>query len=153
MNWKKTTTVPIPHLKHFYPNLTQGSFWVWAQLHCNIVSHWPNSYPGSVFWVFFKILAINTHNCKGEICSVLCEFKTLVSILLCMCSANERRRYIVTSSLIGWLHAHVLPCSLLSCIMGDLPIWRVHVKHTALEVVFRINFFVILVYCGIKISQ
>ena len=25
-------------------------------------------------------------------------------IILCMLSANERRRYIVTSSLIGWTH-------------------------------------------------
>ena len=26
-------------------------------------------------------------------------------IVLCMCPANERRRYIVTSSLIGWAHS------------------------------------------------
>ena len=30
----------------------------------------------------------------------------LAGILLWMCPANERRRYIVTSSLIGWAHTH-----------------------------------------------
>ena len=32
-------------------------------------------------------------------------------IILCMCPANERRRYIVTSSLIGWAHTQNDPCN------------------------------------------
>ena len=31
-------------------------------------------------------------------------------IILCMRPANERRRYIVTSSLIGWVHTQIDPC-------------------------------------------
>ena len=31
-------------------------------------------------------------------------------VILCMCSANERRRYNVTSSLIGWAHSQNDPC-------------------------------------------
>ena len=31
-------------------------------------------------------------------------------IILCMCQANERRRYNVTSSLIGWAHTQNDPC-------------------------------------------
>ena len=30
---------------------------------------------------------------------------SFTGVILCMCPANERRRYIVTSSLIGWAHA------------------------------------------------
>ena len=44
-------------------------------------------------------------------CMILCATITVYSmnilmagIILCMCPANERRRYIVTSSLIGWAH-------------------------------------------------
>ena len=32
------------------------------------------------------------------------DIKGFSGIILCMCPANERRRYIVTSSLIGWAH-------------------------------------------------
>ena len=31
-------------------------------------------------------------------------------MILCMCPANERRRYIVKSSLIGWAHSQNDPC-------------------------------------------
>ena len=35
--------------------------------------------------------------------------------ILCMDSANERRRYIVTSSPIGWTHTHNAPCFVVFC--------------------------------------
>ena len=35
---------------------------------------------------------------------------TSAGIILCMCPANERRRYIVTSSPIGWAHTQNDPC-------------------------------------------
>ena len=34
----------------------------------------------------------------------------LSGIILCMLPANERRRYSVTPSLIGWAHTHNAPC-------------------------------------------
>ena len=37
---------------------------------------------------------------------------TVLGIILCMRPANERRRYIVTSSLIGWVHTQNDPCIL-----------------------------------------
>ena len=36
--------------------------------------------------------------------------RTLMGIVLCLRPANERRRYNVTSSLIGWAHARNDPC-------------------------------------------
>ena len=33
------------------------------------------------------------------------KYTSQSGIKLCMCPANERRRYIVTSSLIGWVHS------------------------------------------------
>ena len=36
--------------------------------------------------------------------------KGYTEIILCMHPANERRRYIVTSSLIGWAHTQHYPC-------------------------------------------
>ena len=39
----------------------------------------------------------------------ICE--SLVGIILCVHPANERRRYIITSSLIGWAHTQIGPCS------------------------------------------
>ena len=40
--------------------------------------------------------------------AVICHSQS--GIILCMRPANERRRYIVTSSLIGWAHAQNDPC-------------------------------------------
>ena len=39
----------------------------------------------------------------------------LAGIILCMRPANERRRYIVTSSFIGWAHAQTDPCLVTIC--------------------------------------
>ena len=36
--------------------------------------------------------------------------KIKTGIILCLHPANERRRYIVTSSLIGWVHTQNDPC-------------------------------------------
>ena len=38
------------------------------------------------------------------------KLRAEAGIVLCLCPANERRRYIVTSSLIGWAHAQDSPC-------------------------------------------
>ena len=46
-------------------------------------------------------------------------------IILCMCPANERRRYIITSSLIGWAHTQndpwLLGCRLSVCQFVSAP--------------------------------
>ena len=40
--------------------------------------------------------------------------RPLSGIILCMHPANERRRYNVTSPLIGWLHTQNNPCIILT---------------------------------------
>ena len=48
--------------------------------------------------------------------SNLCSVWVIARIILCMRPANERRRYNVTSSLIGWAHAQNDPCCcVISC--------------------------------------
>ena len=36
-------------------------------------------------------------------------------IILCVCPANERQWYIVTSSLIGWAHTQKIPAMIVFC--------------------------------------
>ena len=50
-------------------------------------------------WKFFTCIDGNQVNCK-----------LVYRIIFWMRPANERRRYIVTSSLIGWAHAQNDPC-------------------------------------------
>ena len=50
-------------------------------------------------------LSVGVIRCRYETWSVL-----PAGIVLCMRLANERRRYNVTSSLIGWAHAENYPC-------------------------------------------
>ena len=45
---------------------------------------------------------------RGDICNA--PNGEYTGIILGMDSANERRRYIVTSSLIGWVHTQNDPC-------------------------------------------
>ena len=44
---------------------------------------------------------------NSTVCSTICSG----SIILCMCRANERQRYIATSSAVGRAHAQNDPCS------------------------------------------
>ena len=51
------------------------------------------------------ILCVNKVNTKSVDFQYKISLQILASgIILCMCPANERQRYIVTSSLIGWAH-------------------------------------------------
>ena len=43
------------------------------------------------------------------------QFSRHSGIMLCICPTNERRRYIVTSSLIGWAHTRTDPWHLKYC--------------------------------------
>ena len=50
--------------------------------------------------------------------------RTMAGIILCMHPANERRRYNVTSSLIGWAHSQTDPC--LGGRLFAVGLWCVH---------------------------
>ena len=58
--------------------------------------------------------------------SVLCHrhrantWHTTSRIILCMHPANERWRYTVTPSLIGWMHTQNNPCTSIVCRLGTL---------------------------------
>ena len=59
-----------------------------------------------MIYIIIKLATLMTH--------VLCRWKrklSLAGIILCMRPANERRRYIVTSSLIGWVRTQIVPRS------------------------------------------
>ena len=43
------------------------------------------------------------------------NLSSVSGIIFCMHTANERRRYIVTSFLIGWAHSQNDPCSMVQC--------------------------------------
>ena len=43
------------------------------------------------------------------------SWSSLAGIISCMRPTNERRRYIVTSSLIGWAHTQNDPCQVMAC--------------------------------------
>ena len=46
------------------------------------------------------------------LCCVQIQCTPTSGITLCIRPANERRRYIVTSSLIGWTHTQIDPCAI-----------------------------------------
>ena len=57
---------------------------------------------------------------------------TLPGIILYMRPANGRRRYNVTSSLIGWAHTQSDPCLTLSCFLlwhADADVGETHGAH------------------------
>ena len=55
--------------------------------------------------------------------SVKCLFyNRYCGIILCMRPANERRRYVVTSSLIGWAHTQKYPCIMLIFVLSIVTI-------------------------------
>ena len=61
---------------------------------------------------------------------------TYAGIILCMRPANERRRYIVTSSLIGWAHTQNDPCIWYAYIVQG-PYSASHVQHAESDKVAR----------------
>ena len=50
------------------------------------------------------------------------KFYDLIGFILCMRPANERRRYIVTSSLIGWAHTQNDPCLIIQILYRHVDI-------------------------------
>ena len=44
------------------------------------------------------------------VCQPQCVIKSLPGVIMGLGSANERRRYIVMSSLMGWVHTQNDPC-------------------------------------------
>ena len=56
----------------------------------------------------FGLLLITSYNCRD--------------IFLCMCQANDRWCYNVTSSLIGWAHSQIDPCSCNHCRQLCIPL-------------------------------
>ena len=60
------------------------------------------------------------HTITALMCSGLVYSTAYSGIILLMRPANERRRYNVTSSLIGWAHAQNDPCLLLADV-ADIP--------------------------------
>ena len=71
---------------------------------------------------FIMYVSIQTHRLvficyiSGQYChrsvGLFCLVPTHPGIILCMRTAKERRRYNVTSSLIGWAHTQNDPCTL-----------------------------------------
>ena len=67
-------------------------------------------------------------------------------IILCMCSANERWRYIVMSSLIGWAYTQKVPCilccnhwtSFFSAFHETRPLWAAKCKISLLSRVIHL---------------
>ena len=74
-----------------------------------IVSWWIRSLP----WLLMPwLLALPSHLQPWYSFYKISKSLSSSGIILCMCPANERRRYNVTSSLIGWVHVQNDPCFL-----------------------------------------
>ena len=70
-------------------------------LHCNVISHWLGAFINDPWYYWYQ------HMGKCGSVSYLMPCRTFqymyqTGIILCMCTANERQRYIVMASLIGW---------------------------------------------------
>ena len=88
----------------------------------------------AVIWLPMEVIC----GCKGQ------QYKALAGIILYMHPANERRRYNVTSSLIGWMHILNDPCfgiSLLQWFWYKFWIWVVGHKMGQQQFFFLIREF------------
>ena len=100
-----TKPLPKPILQHFYEatlsTLVQAMAWcLVAPSHC-LNQYWHNS---SVSY------SITRGHWLISVYVLLCGITAMPGIILCMCWANERWPYIVTASLIGWVHTQNDPC-------------------------------------------
>ena len=75
---------------------------------------WPITRKMFPFDDVIILKSLGTHETTGTKQSIIkhCAYSHYSGIILCMSSANERRRFIVTSSLIGWAHTQTNPCML-----------------------------------------
>ena len=62
--------------------------------------------------------------------------RCIAGIILGMVSANERRCYNVTSSLIGWVHTQNDPCNIVSHWLSPYPRGRAHVHRTGIVLIW-----------------
>ena len=100
-----------PIRRHIYVSLIIS---VWTQRHKLL---WTDRHSWEMLCIFWrKILTIWWR----FYCWLILE----AGITLCMGSANERRRYNVTSSLTGWTHAQNDPCEVQFCSKSSL-VWVV----------------------------
>ena len=70
------------------------------------------SFGSNGMWQY--IMVITSHGMDRKLSAI----RTDAGIILCMRLVNERRRYIVTSSLIGWAHAEWSLCWMVSFIVN-----------------------------------
>ena len=61
-------------------------------------------------WVYVPLLATSTSSPSLKSYMPGTKRQNIAGIILFMCPTNERRRYSVTSSLIGWAHKQNDPC-------------------------------------------
>ena len=118
---------PIITQWHGNTSCITGPPWEQSQVACSVPSHYPNQYWHIVNWAFGNkfqrncnkktMIFIQQNAVEYVVCKIsailsrpLCDIRRYVVIILGMCSANERRRYSVTSSLIGWAHTKNDPC-------------------------------------------
>ena len=99
-----------------------------TMLHSNVTSHWLGAYTKwSLFTVWCNIYITGPWEMGQHLCCAMTKHILVIEswalpdgisgIILCMRPANERRRYIVTSSLIGWAHTQNDPCKCQNAIM------------------------------------
>ena len=88
---------------------------------------WDMAKPQRNYWRGIDIGSLSSGYTNGN-----CRRVLAAGIILCMPSTNERRRYIVTSSLIGWVNTQNHPCCsqcrtgpvLLKVIWERLSLWQ-----------------------------
>ena len=92
-----------PPIAHYHPLLWGGGI---------LVDHW--STISSLFWHGVSVAKAtcdygSVQKLSGPLPFAGDQWMHATGFILCMCPANERRRYIVTSSLIGWAHIQYDP--------------------------------------------